>query len=305
MKRAIVIYSSSKKDQISSKISNNKMSNRFIKVGMGQLLVEGGEPERNLMRAKEMIEAASNKKCDIILLPECLDLAWTHPSVRIKAQPIPGPYSDQLCKYANDNAIYICAGLTEKHKDRFYNSAIFINPSGEIILKYHKINLLTVEQDFYAVGNYLSVVETPFGIIGVNICADNYIDALEIGHTLAMMQAQIILSPSSWTVDYSIVENDDPYGEKWFKPYHTLARLYNVVVIGTTSVGYIVGGPYEGKKMVGCSLAVGSKGVIAKGKFNEFAGELIIADVEIPQRREKGTAIGEMLKVKGYYKNAI
>jgi len=281
------------------------MVERSIKVGMGQLLVEGGEPLRNLSRAGEMIKEASNKKCDIILLPECLDLGWTHPSAKIEAQPIPGPYSEELCRCAADNNIYICAGLTEKIKGKVYNSAILIDSSGEIILKYHKINLLLVEQDFYAVGKHLSVVDTPFGIIGVNICADNYSDALEIGHTLARMGAQIILSPSSWTVDHAIAENTDPYGEKWIKPYHNLANLYDLVIIGATSVGYIVGGPYEGKKMVGCSLAVGRNGVIAEGRFNEFAGELIITDVEIPVRREKGTAIGEMLKKKGYYRNAI
>jgi predicted amidohydrolase len=275
--------------------------NQNIKVGMGQLLVEGGEPERNLRRAEEMIKEASAKNCDVALLPETLDLAWTHPSAKKEVQPIPGPYSDMLCRQARDGKIYVCAGLTEKAGDKVYNTALLIDSSGNIILKYHKINLLAVEQDFYAVGNVLSVVETPFGTVGVNICADNYIDSLEIGHTLARMGSQIILSPSSWTVDYSIVEGTDPYGEKWFKPFHTLASLYNLVIISATSVGYIVGGPYEGKKMVGCSLAVGRKGVIAKGSHNEFAGELVTSSIEIPVRREKGTAIGEMLRREGCY----
>ena len=35
-----------------------------IKVGMGQLLVEGGEPERNLQRAGDLIQKASQKKCE-------------------------------------------------------------------------------------------------------------------------------------------------------------------------------------------------------------------------------------------------
>ncbi|MFH1189220.1 MAG: carbon-nitrogen hydrolase family protein [Candidatus Omnitrophota bacterium] len=267
---------------------------------MGQLLVEGGEPERNLKRAEEMIKDAAGKRCDIILLPETLDLAWTHPSAKTEAQPIPGPYSDRLCKAARDHKIYICAGLTERFGERIYNAAIFINSSGDILLKYHKINLLVVEQPFYSVGGSLSVVDTPFGMIGVNICADNYLDALDIGHALARMMPQIILSPSSWTVDHSVVEGQDPYGEKWFKPYFTLASLYNLVIISATSVGYIVGGPYEGKKMVGCSLAVNNRGVIAQGPYNEFAGDLIIADIVVPQRVEKGTEIGEMLSRKGF-----
>lgn len=281
------------------------MSIQYLKVGMGQLLVEGGEPKRNLMRAEKMIKDAAGHGCDLVLLPECLDLDWTHPSAKTEAQPIPGPYSDKLCRHAQDSKVYICAGLTERSDSRVYNTAILINSSGGIILKYHKINLLAVELDFYSIGNSLSVVDTPFGIIGVNICADNYIDALEIGHVLARMGAQIILSPSSWTVDYSQTEDRDPYGEKWFNPFFILANSYNLVIISATSVGYVVGGPYEGKKKIGCSLAVDRSGIVANGTYNEFAGELVIANINIPQRKEKGTAIGEMLRKKGYYENGI
>lgn len=276
------------------------MERQKIKIGMGQLLVEGGEPARNLDRAEKMVRQAAQIKCAIVLLPEVLDLAWTHPSALTEALPIPGPYSQRLSSLAKELGIYICAGLTEKDRDKVYNTAIFINDTGEMVLKYRKINLLGVEQPFYAVGDRLGVVETPFGIIGVNICADNYLDGLHIGHVLARMGAQIILSPSSWTVDYSIDETHDPYKEKWLKPYSILARLYDLVVIGATSVGYIVGGPYEGKKMIGCSLAVDKNGVIARGPYLEFAGELITVDVEVPQRKAKGTDIGAMLKEKGY-----
>lgn len=271
-----------------------------IKIGLGQVLVEGGEPERNLERALNMVAEAATNNCDIILLPETLDFGWTHPSALNEALPIPGKYSDMLCTAAAKENIYICAGLTEKFGDKNYNTAIFIDPKGNLLLKYHKINLLTVEQPFYEVGGTLNVVPTEFGVIGVNICADNYSDGLPIGHTLARMGAQLILSPSSWTVDFSINEEDDPYKEKWIKPYSLLAGLYDLVIIGTTSVGYIVGGPYEGKKSVGCSLAVDKTGIVAQGVFNEFAGELIFAEIDIPERKEKGTAIGEKLKKLGY-----
>lgn len=271
-----------------------------IKIGLGQLLVEGGEPDRNLERAVAMIKEAAQNKCDIILLPETFDFAWTHPSALHEAKPIPGLYSDILCEHAKKENIYVCAGLTEKQGDKTYNTAIFISNKGEILLKYHKINLLTVEQPFYSIGNTLNVIETEFGTIGVNICADNYMDGLPIGHTLARMGAQLILSPSSWTVDYSINEEHDPYKEKWIKPYSILAQLYDLVIVGTTCVGYIVGGPYEGKKSVGCSLAVDKNGIVAQGKFNEFAGELIIAELNIPERSAKGTQIGDMLASKGF-----
>ena len=272
-----------------------------LKIGMGQLLVEGGEPERNLKRAGKMLEDAAEKSCRLVLLPECLDFAWTHPSAKTEAQPIPGPYSDILCKLAKTYNLYLCAGLTERSEDKVYNTAIFISPEGNILLKYRKINVLTVAQDIYSIGQTLSVVKTPFGVVGVNICSDNYIDSLDIGHTLARMGAQIILSPSSWTVDYSIVEGDILYGKKWLKPYQTLAVAHDLIVVSATAVGVIVGGVYEGKKMVGCSLAVNKDGIVAEGKYNEFTGQLVITDITIPPPRVLGTAIGESLKMRGLY----
>ncbi len=272
-----------------------------LKIGMGQLLVEGGEPERNLNRAGDMVREAANKECDLILLPECLDLAWTHPSAKTEAQMIPGPHSDTLCSLAEINSLYLCAGLTERFEDKVYNAAILINPKGEIILKYRKINVLNVAQDIYSIGQTLSVTDTTFGIVGVNICSDNYSDSLEIGHSLARMGARIILSPSSWTVEYSITEDEDPYGKKWYEPYHTLAKLHDLIIISATSVGVIVGGVYEGKKMVGCSLAVDKMGVIRQGKFNEFTGELVVAEIKVPSPQPLGTNVGDRLNAQGYY----
>jgi predicted amidohydrolase len=271
-----------------------------MKIGLGQLLVEGGEPERNFERAIELIEEAKEQSCDLILLPETLDLAWTHPSALNEAEPIPGKFSNILTEAAIKNDIYICAGLTEKRKDGVYNSAILINNKGEIISNYSKINVLDVGLEFYKVGTTLNVVDTPFGKIGINICADNYSDGLAIGHTLARMGAQIILSPSSWTVDYSVNEENNPYEEKWVKPYSSLAQLFDIAILGVTSVGYIVGGPYEGKKMVGCSLAVNKQGIIAQGEFNEFAGDLIICEFETPTNQPKGTDISKSLENQGF-----
>lgn len=271
-----------------------------IQLALGQLLVEGGEPERNFERAQRMIRKAAQEGSDIILLPETIDFAWTHPSALQESQPIPGPYSDFFCTAAREYNIYICVGLTERVGDKNYNAALLIDNQGHILLKYHKINLLEVEFPFYEVGQKLEVVHTPFGMIGVNICADNYGDALHIGHALARMGAQIILSPSSWTVDYHVTEIDEPYHEKWFKPFHLLASMHDIIVASATSVGYIVGGPYEGKKKVGKSLVVDKSGILTEGMFNEFAGELKTIRMELPPKSIKGTQIGSELLRKGY-----
>jgi predicted amidohydrolase len=260
-----------------------------MRIGMAQLLVEGGEPERNLERAEQLIRQGKKDSCDLILLPETLDFAWTHPSALKEAEPIPGRFSTFFSQLAVELNIWLCLGLTEKSGDNNYNTAILIDPKGNIVLKYSKVNLLEVEFPYYKVGQKLEVVNTPFGKIGLNICADNYIDSIYNGHMLARMGAQIILSPSSWTVDHFVTEEMDPYKTKWIEPLSIIAKKYQIPVLSTTSVGYIVGGPYEGKKMVGCSLAVDETGILAQGEFNEFAGDLKVVDITIKPIKKKGT----------------
>ena len=57
-------------------------ADKQIMVAMGQMLVTGGAVEDNLDRAVTLIHEAGEQQADILVLPECLDLGWTHPSAR-------------------------------------------------------------------------------------------------------------------------------------------------------------------------------------------------------------------------------
>ena len=78
-------------------------------------------------------------------------------------------------------------------------------------------------------------------------------------------------------------------------------RIFKIPVISTTSVGYIVGGPFEGKKMVGCSIAVDENGLLTESDFNEFSSDIKFIEISIKNRSKiKGTQIGKIIKSKGY-----
>ena len=109
------------------------------------------------------------------------------------------------------------------------------------------------------------------------------------------MGANLILSPSSWTADHAVNEADDPYEDKWINPYLYLARNFNLIVASTTSVGYLVGGPYIGKKMMGNSLVVGPNGIIEQGVLNEFSSHLVLVDLQLSKSNLKGVQIGARL----------
>jgi predicted amidohydrolase len=277
------------------------MPNTTIQLAMGQMLVEPGQAEGNLGRARRMIEDAARAACQIVLLPECLDLGWTHPSARRLAEPIPGAFADRLCEAAGASGIHVVAGLTERAEGRIYNTAILIDPRGRILLVHRKINVLDIAQDLYAIGNRLGVAETELGTIGINICADNFPDSLALGHALARMGAQLLLSPCAWAVPADHDNRRQPYGDLWKEAYTRLAGLYEMPVVGVSNVGRLNAGPWKGRKCIGCSLAVGHRGeVLLQGPYGETAEQLLVVRLELPSRNVTGTGIAPMLRSKGY-----
>jgi predicted amidohydrolase len=274
---------------------------RPFQLAMGQMHVEGGDPDRNLRRAEEMIRGAAAQECDLIALPECLDLGWTHPSARDRAEPIPGPRSDALCRAAIESEIHVVAGLTERSGERVFNSAILISPGGEILHLHRKINILEIAQDLYATGDRLGVAETELGTLGIDICADNFTGSLALGHSLARMGAHLILAPSAWAVEADHDNEKNPCRLMWRDSFSELARLYDITVVGVSNVGWIRGGPWDGRKCIGYSLVVGPGGeVLAEGTCGVEAEELITVRVSPIERTVRGTDIEKMLRERGY-----
>jgi predicted amidohydrolase len=268
---------------------------------MAQILVEGGRPDANLARAVRAIAKAAARGCRLVVLPECLDLGWTDPSARELARPIPGPHAETLARAASEHRIHVAAGLVERSGDRLYNAAVLIDPEGRTRLHHRKINELDIALDLYAVGDRLGVVETELGTVGLATCADNFGNSLAIGHVLARMGAQLILSPSAWAVDSGHDNDREPYGGLWLNSYAELARLYDVTVIGVSNVGRMTGGPWSGRKVIGCSLAVGPGGeVLARGPYGERAEALVDVDVRLRPPIGRGTEIAGSLEARGY-----
>jgi predicted amidohydrolase len=251
---------------------------------MAQMLVIPGVIDDNLGRAVSMIEAAARAECDVVVLPECLDVGWTFPGARDLAQPVPGPTSDRLREAAAAAGVMVVAGLTERDGDRIFNSAVLVGPDGTLLAKHRKINEMDFAREFYSAGTSLQVVATPLGVIGVNICADNAYPTLALGRALAAMGAQVLLSPCAWAVPPGFDNAVRPYGDEWVTAYGALARETGMPVIGVSNVGRVVGGEWDGWACIGASLAVGSDGeVILQAPFGD--AEEALLTVEIPLAR--------------------
>lgn len=272
-----------------------------FRLGMAQVLVEGGRIEANLARAELMITRAADEGCAAVVLPECLDVGWTSPSARELAQPIPGPTSDRLAAAAAEAGVHVVAGLTERAGGRIYNAAVLLAPTGEILLRHRKINILSIAQDLYAIGDSVAVAETPLGVIGIPICADDFASSLAIGHCLARMGAQMILSPCAWAMPAAHDNEAEPYGQTWLTSFGELARLYDLTVVGVSNVGWIAGGPWDGRTCIGCSLAMGPGGeVLLHAPYGVDAEGLFVVEVDPHPPIARGTDFPAALKARGY-----
>lgn len=233
-----------------------------MKLAMAQMLVEPGEQETNLARAETCVREAADQGADVVLLPECLDLGWTHPSARHMATPVPeGSTCQRFVRAAMENNIFVCAGLVERSADRFFNSAVFIAPNGDLLLHHRKIHELDFARELYSTGDRLGVVDTPFGRIGLMICADGFAPGQAISRSLAMMGAKFILSPCAWAVPADHNNEVEPYGRIWLDNYGPVCREFGITIVGCSNVGPITDGPWNGRRCIGNSMVVDPTGM--------------------------------------------
>ena len=233
------------------------MSNA-LRLALAQMLVEPGEPARNLARAEQCIAEAAAGGSEIVLLPEALDCGWTHPSAHELAGTIPGGLAcEQLRAAARQHRIMVCAGIIERDGDRLFNSAVLISAEGEILLHHRKLHELDFARALYARGDRLAVAETPHGRIGLMICADAFADGLVVSRTLGQMGAALILSPCAWAVPPGFCES---YGQLWRDSYGPPAREFRMTIAGCSNIGPVTAGEWNGWQCIGNSLVIGPDG---------------------------------------------
>ncbi len=274
---------------------NGQMNKKNFKLAIVQMQVDGGERDKNLERAGDRILEAVEHGAQFILLPEAMDLGWTDPSALKLAQNVPGGDTFRfLSVTARLNNVYLCSGLTEKAGNQVYNTAVIINPEGEIILKHRKINELDIGHPYYDLGDRLNVVDTEFGRLGLIICADATARDHVLTRSLAYMGADVILSPSSWAMPPDHDNNKEPYGDTWRNAYVPVAKEFRVWIASASNVGWMTDGPWKGWKGIGCSMVVNPEGEeVLNGPYGVDADTILYVEIQPQPRPGQGTSWGD------------
>lgn len=248
-----------------------------FRLAIAQMRVVPGALHSNLERAAQRIAEAAAQGADIILLPECMDLGWTHSSALQYAAPIPdGSTFNFLREAARQHRIHVCAGIVERDGDNCFNSAVFFDPDGSLLLRHRKIHELNIAHHLYQRGNQLSVCETRFGTLGIVICADALIPGNPLMESLGQMGAQFILSPCAWAVPPDHNNQSHPYGDEWRAPYGLISRKYKLWIAAASNVGTLTEGAWNGHPCIGSSLVFNPDGQEAlQGPYGQDADALL------------------------------
>jgi predicted amidohydrolase len=262
----------------------------MFQLSLIQMQVEGGRLEQNLARASQRVKQAAANGAQVVLLPEAMDLGWTHPSAKTQAGGIPeGSTFKLLQNLARAHQVYLCSGLTERSGDTVFNAAVLLSPKGELLLHHRKLNELEIGHDCYAQGDRLSVAHTPLGTFGLMICADAFAKDQIVSRTLGLMGADIILSPSAWAVPADHDNVKEPYGQLWLDNYTPVARDFQMWIAGCSNVGHLTAGPWQGRRCIGCSLVVGPDGKqVLMGPYGSEAETILHVPITPRTRPARG-----------------
>jgi N-carbamoylputrescine amidase len=174
----------------------------------------GHDPAENLERGIAAAEVAASDGAEVICFAE---LAFTRfwpqnpatPERVDRAEPIPGPTTDALCKVAREHGVVIVPNLYERgvmdggpHPPAFDSSPV-IDADGTILGVTRMVHITEYEhfheQGYYKPGDTgAPVYDTRAGRVGVAICYDRHYP--EYLRALALGGAELVVVPQAGSV---------------------------------------------------------------------------------------------------------
>ncbi len=143
-----------------------------ITVAALQMPSEPGQVAANLERADALLTKAHQADTALAVLPELFNTGYgLHPDFALHAEGIEGPTLRHLSRRSREWRMGIAGGFVERDGRHLYDALALCLPSGSVHV-YRKRNLVFWEPFRFRRGRSPLVVPTPWGRIGLAICAD-------------------------------------------------------------------------------------------------------------------------------------
>ncbi|MEM2025530.1 MAG: carbon-nitrogen hydrolase family protein [Desulfurococcaceae archaeon] len=160
-------------------------------------VIDGLKPNKRatLDKIKEFTVKAAQQGANIVVFPELALTSYSGfpPSMACElSEPVPGPSTSELQEVASQCSAYIAFGMIERAESKLYNSAVLVGPSG-VLGVYRKVHLFKPVESWAEPGSSYPAVHTPWGLVGLGICRDNYCYP-EVARIYGVMGARIHLN---------------------------------------------------------------------------------------------------------------
>lgn len=159
-----------------------------------------GDIKANLMNMTTTMKVAYEAQTDLLLFPQ-MSLSgysphWDLSVLESLAETVPGPSTETLIAFCKQYNLYVGFGILEKDEltEELFNTVVLIGPTG-ILGKYRQIHLTDTEKVYLTEGSSPTIVDTPFGKIGLSTGVDT-LNSVELIRYYTGMGCQIILNPT-------------------------------------------------------------------------------------------------------------
>lgn len=214
-----------------------------IKVAATCFVAKWADKEANIDSMENYIHHAVKDGVNLIVFPEMALIGYgldrDKSIVKRQAETIPGPATLRLKKLADMYNIWVVIGMPEKDAKTslFYDSAAIIGPYTET-LSYRKTHTISSEPLWASEGDASMVFYTPWGLIGIGICQDNYLYPSVVRFS-ARHGAKIHLNPTAYSgsvfTNSSII--DSIYRTLYFNILSAWVLENSIYIISSNLVG--------------------------------------------------------------------
>lgn len=236
-----------------------------------------GDPDHNLSEAVRWTDEAMTQGAQLVVLPELASSGYVfegESEADVSAEsPTTGPMVRGLRDVCARHDGYVVTGINERGGDCRYNSAVVIGPNGPLAT-YRKLHLFYDEKSWFEPGAQLTLVDLPFGRLGMIICFDLWFP--EPARALAVAGAEIIAVPTNWVASFKrTVWDDRGYCQGDYIAMATAAQN-SVVMVCADRIGV-----ERGTTFLGASIIVGPDGWPVAGPASRDQPELLMAEVDL------------------------
>ncbi|MDN0084535.1 carbon-nitrogen hydrolase family protein [Crenobacter sp. SG2305] len=162
-----------------------------VSIRLCQTSCRDGDVDFNLDKTLAAI-ADSRGKTELLVLPETFISGFPTPGdIASLAEPLNGPSVTAIRATARASGVSVAFGFAEEDGGRYYNTAVLVDASGDILLTYRKTHLYESDQGVFEPGRVFPVCEWRGIKVGLLICFD--IEFPESARALARLGAELIL----------------------------------------------------------------------------------------------------------------